>query len=484
MKMTTLAAVALLLMAPLPVLADAREEAVLGAADQAREQAEAVESTLLAPVSYGKGIAALNRARRDYRGGAKIDAVAALADRARQSFATASASARQAQLTLQAPLAQREAARKADAFRLAGSTWVKAEELLRSAAQRLEKTDVAGALDRGERAGQLYDQAELLALKAALLTEARRRVVGLDAAATKKLAPKTTARAQLLLQQAEAQLDTDRTRTEAAAKLAAEAAAEANHAAALSALLRAAREQDASSEDILREWEASLTQTGAAAAVPVDFSRGPREASAALAGSVGELRRGFDQQARDLRQRDLQIGALEEELRDLDSRLAGATQETRSLSERLAVRERARQQAEQLEGLFPKDQALVLRQGDSIIVRVQGLAFASGSTGLPPSAGPLLEKLRDAVAVYPRALCAIEGHTDSSGDSAANQRLSQARAEAVRDYLVDRLQVSAARLTAIGYGDSRPIAKNETADGRRQNRRIDLVIRPGENSSP
>ena len=121
---------------------------------------------------------------------------------------------------------------------------------------------------------------------------------------------------------------------------------------------------------------------------------------------------------------------------------------------------------------------MVFRQGDDIIVRVQGLAFAPGSAKLTASANPMLEKLRDVVAIYPRALYAVEGHTDSTGDSAANQRLSQSRADAVRNYMVERLQVSPGRVTAIGYGDSRPIAKNESEEGRRQNRRIDLVITP------
>jgi outer membrane protein OmpA-like peptidoglycan-associated protein len=87
-----------------------------------------------------------------------------------------------------------------------------------------------------------------------------------------------------------------------------------------------------------------------------------------------------------------------------------------------------------------------------------------------------MDKVAQVVAIYPGEPLLVEGYTDSSGDSAANQRLSQARADAVRSYMMDTLKVPAGRVQAIGYGDARPIASNDTVEGRRQNRRIELVI--------
>ena len=70
----------------------------------------------------------------------------------------------------------------------------------------------------------------------------------------------------------------------------------------------------------------------------------------------------------------------------------------------------------------------------------------------------------------------IEGHTDSSGAAAYNQSLSEKRAASVRDYLVNQADVDAARLTSRGYGETRPIATNDTAEGRAQNRRVSAVV--------
>jgi OOP family OmpA-OmpF porin len=69
----------------------------------------------------------------------------------------------------------------------------------------------------------------------------------------------------------------------------------------------------------------------------------------------------------------------------------------------------------------------------------------------------------------------VAGHTDSVGTDQYNQGLSERRANSVRDYLVEQ-GVRASRLTAVGYGENRPVATNDTADGRQENRRVELVV--------
>ena len=77
---------------------------------------------------------------------------------------------------------------------------------------------------------------------------------------------------------------------------------------------------------------------------------------------------------------------------------------------------------------------------------------------------------------YPDTTGVIEGHTDNVGTPEHNMQLSKQRAESVVSYLVNDLQVAPSRLTAVGYGDSRPLADNGTEEGKRQNRRINAVI--------
>ena len=77
---------------------------------------------------------------------------------------------------------------------------------------------------------------------------------------------------------------------------------------------------------------------------------------------------------------------------------------------------------------------------------------------------------------YPATTAIIEGHSDNVGDQEHNQELSTKRAASVVDYLVETLHIDRARLSAVGYGDTRPVADNSTQEGKRQNRRIDAVI--------
>lgn len=104
------------------------------------------------------------------------------------------------------------------------------------------------------------------------------------------------------------------------------------------------------------------------------------------------------------------------------------------------------------------------------------LEFASGGSALDARSGPLLDRLAAAARACPGGL-RIEGHTDSVGDEAANQRLSEARAAAVRDALVGR-GLATERLSAVGFGDSQPRADNTTEAGRAANRRIEFKAVP------
>ncbi|HEY0779467.1 MAG TPA: OmpA family protein [Gemmatirosa sp.] len=108
-------------------------------------------------------------------------------------------------------------------------------------------------------------------------------------------------------------------------------------------------------------------------------------------------------------------------------------------------------------------------------VATQGIYFATASDQVRPESSPTLKEIGAMLADHPELKLTIEGHTDNVGDAAANQALSQRRADAVRQALVDTYHVDGARLTAKGMGASKPAATNTTAEGRQTNRRVELV---------
>ena len=107
--------------------------------------------------------------------------------------------------------------------------------------------------------------------------------------------------------------------------------------------------------------------------------------------------------------------------------------------------------------------------------------FASGQSTLLSRAERSLNAVGEVLQQYPALRLEIAGHTDAVGNDEANQQLSEARAEAVRDYLVDQFALSADRFEVRGYGESRPIGSNGTAVGRELNRRVEFgVLNPEE----
>jgi OOP family OmpA-OmpF porin len=102
--------------------------------------------------------------------------------------------------------------------------------------------------------------------------------------------------------------------------------------------------------------------------------------------------------------------------------------------------------------------------------------FATGKADIDPGYTADLKKVGEFMNTYPTTVTTIAGHTDNQGDAAMNKRLSQQRADNVRQYLIDNFAIAGERITAVGYGAEKPIADNATAAGRQQNRRIEAVI--------
>jgi outer membrane protein OmpA-like peptidoglycan-associated protein len=104
---------------------------------------------------------------------------------------------------------------------------------------------------------------------------------------------------------------------------------------------------------------------------------------------------------------------------------------------------------------------------------IRNVLFRPGAAILLPSSFATLDQVATAMQSSPDARWEVGGHSDATGLAAQNQRLSQARAQAVADYLVNK-GVASGSVTAVGYGSSRPVASNATPSGRAQNRRVEL----------
>jgi outer membrane protein OmpA-like peptidoglycan-associated protein len=144
--------------------------------------------------------------------------------------------------------------------------------------------------------------------------------------------------------------------------------------------------------------------------------------------------------------------------------------------------EQARQQAEnekaQMRARMLQQLNQVLQTRDTargLIVSMPDVLFDTAKSDLRPTARERLAKVAGILLSYPDIHVEIDGFTDSTGTLELNERLSQQRAEAVRSYLASQ-GVNLSSMTTQGFGPSQPIASNDTASGRQQNRRVELVV--------
>jgi outer membrane protein OmpA-like peptidoglycan-associated protein len=140
-----------------------------------------------------------------------------------------------------------------------------------------------------------------------------------------------------------------------------------------------------------------------------------------------------------------------------------------------AARLEAEKKAKDAMDALAKSMAMKSDDRGTVITLSGGVLFATGQSTLLPGAQEQLNKVADALKTQAERTFTVEGHTDNVGTDAANQTLSQKRAEAVRDYLIVR-GVSANAITAVGKGSTVPIGDNKTPEGRAMNRRVEIIV--------
>lgn len=120
----------------------------------------------------------------------------------------------------------------------------------------------------------------------------------------------------------------------------------------------------------------------------------------------------------------------------------------------------------------------VTRQEDRLLVTMSdAILFDVNSAALKNQSKATLGQMADVMIRYPDSDILVKGHTDSKGSERYNQKLSERRSKAVKNYLIYK-GVAGKRVTSVGFGETMPVASNDTAEGRQQNRRVEIEIKP------
>ena len=294
-------------------------------------------------------------------------------------------------------------------------------------------------------------------------------------AARDRLIRAMQARLDQNMQALEQQLAVVRDQRDAAGVEAEERIAELNreHAKAVEAL-----------EARIAATEARLDQQTLALGQQLDVVRDQRDATDTgseeeTAALQQELKDARDELAARQQAHDAELADLNQRLADADAAMAELRQKMETAAETHAEELAAARGSVTRVRLMEEGAAEVGGQvtDEGILVNLGGdeLQFPSGSAALPTRNLPTLDRTAALLNARPELVARVEGHTDSQGPAAINQALSSQRAQAVLQALVER-GVDPSRLTAVGVGSEKPIADNDTAEGRRQNRRVEIYV--------
>ncbi|MBT8143530.1 MAG: OmpA family protein [Gammaproteobacteria bacterium] len=466
-----------------PLWAQSAEEEILRSVifsevDKVREAAIAARADLYAPGTLSRAEELYVAAQRELANGRKLDRIRPRLEKATAEFRSASNIAAQATETLAAMIKSRNDAAGVDAASYDESNWRNGQRAYDDAISFFERGREKQALSRAADAEERFRAAELTAIKAAYLNEARRLLAEADENRADRLAPRTFARATSLLDAAETSLSEDRYDVDRPRDLARQAQYEAAHAIYLADQVDTARKERTELEDLILAGEAPLQAVAGTLNLKVGFDTGYQAATDMIQTAIGLQQDRIRELEQDLFDRENQVEALRAQLVSLEERFGSIASERQALEQQLAAQARRRDLFRHAESLFIDDDADVLSAGDAIIIRLTGDVFAVGTVQLQPGTASLLDRVINAIRLYGDPTVRIEGHTDSFGGDSVNLTLSQERANAILSFLVQRLPPEEVRIDAVGFGETRPIANNDTREGRERNRRIDVIIYP------
>ncbi|MBN1578084.1 MAG: OmpA family protein [Chitinispirillaceae bacterium] len=192
-------------------------------------------------------------------------------------------------------------------------------------------------------------------------------------------------------------------------------------------------------------------------------------------GAVTQLIRGnYDRDLRALLEKRIaaleEIKSIHEKINELE-RSKASEMANKLKSDLKAMQEEADKKFKELQSSFIQ----VTNDARGTIISMSDILFETGKANLTADLKTSLAKIAGILLVFKNSRVIVEGHTDNVGTEDYNQTLSEKRAENVMNFLIEQ-GVTPSRLTAIGYGFSRPVSDNETNEGRAKNRRVDLIV--------
>lgn len=257
----------------------------------------------------------------------------------------------------------------------------------------------------------------------------------------------------------------------------------AQRAMKIAALGNSLNKNPAEIETLIDSEEARFRLIATLLGIDLSNARDAEQQALMLQQAIEEMEKGYQLQLQDsdktIGELDKTIGELSGKLAKYEGELSQYESDLASMGElrrKLQIKRDAEAKIKRLTKLFnPNDVEILLTPDADVILRMKSLNFRSGSAVIPPSTYTMLDSATQSMVMFTKRAVRVEGHTDAVGANLFNQKLSERRAESVKTYLMEKLEGRRV-IQAVGFGEEKPIANNETAKGKEKNRRIDIVL--------
>ena len=444
-------------------------------------QEAAVKSTdYLAPEGYEASMEKLDEALKAAHKGQK-DVANTAAIQGHKTLAQAKKDAAVSHDLLSEVLVVRNRALNNSAHNLYAEDFRDVDKQLRKTSNLIEKGKLEEAKKRRRDLIDGYSQLELAALKQGTVDAAKATIERVKNEGAQKYAPKTLKLSQEDLSLALSVLDADRTQTVKADAYAKRAKFLAEKSGVITELIKDFKNQDYSQEDVILWHQKQLEVINTPLGTILPFDKPDQTVVHTISQSIIDTKQQLTQTQKKLA---LVEGKLNELMVASEKELKAVRrqyEQERSLTEQQREEQQQRlsderKRFENVQLLFDGSEAKVYQQGQNVLISAHGFNFPSGQSEIQTGNFPLLHKVTRAINIFPDSKVEVSGHTDSQGNDELNHTISNLRALKVGKFLREIGGISADRIVTIGYGEERPVASNETRDGRAANRRVEILI--------
>ena len=454
--------------------------------DQVMAQAKEAQADIYSPNQFESALKDYKEADEDYKKGKNLDSIRKKIRAATTFFLKSIETTKLAKIHFSKCINARSDALAAEAPAFRHQQWERAESILNDAAKTLEKGKLNDARSKADEAEQVYRQVELESIKAHYLDETK-ALLEAEKKGLEKVAPLTYGKAQRSIVMAEKLLMENRYDTDEARQIAQQAKYEAQHGLYIASVVDKMKSEDQTIESLLLDGEKPIQKIADEFDMNAQFHEGYDQPIQSILQGIQDLRKKNASLEQDLRDKEEQISILTEQITQMESQmgemksqLGDLKTKEATLTDLMEQQRLKREKFNRVDAEFTSQEAQIIREDDKVIIQLYALTFPVGKAIIESQYFGLLSRVIKAIGEYPEYDITVEGHTDSRGGDAANMKLSTERANAVRDYLVASADIDPSRINALAYGESKPIASNETEEGRRKNRRITVVIHPRE----